>query len=223
MFESFLQFDLGVFQWVSELFHNGTNPVLDFFFGAITILGDAGIISLVIGFALLLPNKTRKIGAVILIAMLFDVLICNGILKNLFERVRPYNLEDEWWREAYLAVFPNGPLTHLPSSFSFPSGHTAGALSGALACLAAAMRAKWGGTKKTRGLAWGFVVVAVLIGFSRIYLGVHYCTDVLGGVLVGILCAALAALVFRFVEPLFEKLNAPVTKFVNERLPKCFH
>ena len=101
-----------------------------------------------------------------LAALILDLILCNGILKNLFHRVRPYDIRTS------IELLVKRPL-----DYSFPSGHTA-------ASFAAVVALSFAGEKR----AWkAALVLACLIAFSRMYLYVHYPTDVLGGVLVGIL------------------------------------
>lgn len=94
-----------------------------------------------------------------------DVIVCNGILKNLFARTRPFDVNE--------AV---QLLITAPKDFSFPSGHTA-------ASFAAVAALYFAGEKKLWKVS---LVLAVLLAFSRMYLYVHYPTDILGGVLVGL-------------------------------------
>lgn len=97
-------------------------------------------------------------------ALCIDVIVCNGILKNLFARTRPFDVNE--------AV---QLLITAPKDFSFPSGHTA-------ASLRRLRRFILRGEK-----LWKVsLVLAVLLAFSRMYLYVHYPTDILGGVLVGL-------------------------------------
>ena len=114
---------------------------------------------------LLIP-KMRKTGAVMTAALIIDLLLCNVILKNLVARTRPYDV--------------NTGVQLLVSrlhDYSFPSGHTA-------ASFTAVVALSFAGEKRAGKAA---LVLACLIAFSRMYLYVHYPTDVLGGVLVGIL------------------------------------
>ena len=129
----------------------------------ITHLGDAGIFWIVLAVILLLIPKTRKSGLIVAAALCIDVIVCNGILKNLFARTRPFDVNE--------AV---QLLITAPKDFSFPSGHTA-------ASFAAVAALYFAGKKKLWKVS---LVLAVLIAFSRMYLYVHYPTDILGGVLV---------------------------------------
>ena len=131
----------------------------------ITHLGDAGIFWIVLAVVLLLIPKTRKSGLIVAAALCIDVIVCNGILKNLFARTRPFDVNE--------AV---QLLITAPKDFSFPSGHTA-------ASFAAVAALYFAGEKKLWKVS---LVLAVLIAFSRMYLYVHYPTDILGGVLVGL-------------------------------------
>ena len=107
-----------------------------------------------------------------LAALILDLILCNGILKNLFHRVRPYDIRTS------IELLVKRPL-----DYSFPSGHTAVSF--------AAASAAWFMKKRKTGVAFG--AVACLIAFSRLYLYVHYPTDVLAGAVIGILCGAAAS------------------------------
>jgi len=220
LFESFLSFDNAIFQWIANVFSPGTSAALDWFFNFITMLGNGGWFWIVLALLFLIPNKTRKVGVIIAFALILELLIVNVTMKPAFARPRPYDLEIAWWIEAYRAVFPNGPLpSHLPSDMSFPSGHAAISFAGAMAWCFGSKR-DWVG--RARWVSYIGIVTAALIAFSRLYLGVHYASDVIGGVLVGILCALLAALLFKLIEKGFEKINAPWSRFTEKRLPRVF-
>lgn len=136
----------------------------------ITRLGDAGIIWIVLSIVLLLIPKTRKSGAVMVAALVVDVLLCNIVLKNLVARTRPYDVNTG----VHLLV----AKLH---DYSFPSGHTAASFASVTALYLA-------GEKKL----WKFaLVLACLIAISRLYLYVHYPTDVLGGILFGVISGYL--------------------------------
>ena len=156
-----MNIELSILDWIQTLH----TPFLDKIMVFITRLGDAGIIWIVLSIVLLLIPKTRKSGAVMVAALVVDVLLCNIVLKNLVARTRPYDVNTG----VHLLV----AKLH---DYSFPSGHTAASFTSVTALYLA-------GEKKL----WKFaLVLACLIAISRLYLYVHYPTDVLGGVLVGI-------------------------------------
>ena len=192
LFDSFLSFDLSVFQWIQGI----QNDFLDAVLVGITTLGNAGAIFIVLGLGLFITKKYRKAGFAVIVALLV-MLICNDLfLKEFFARPRPFNLFDsdpqkyaEWGR-AY--IYPE--LVNKPSSYSFPSGHTSSAFAAAIALL-------WQNRK------WGVPVTlfAALMGFSRIYVEVHYCTDVIAGVVSGAVCALVAVLIVKYLFPVVDK------------------
>lgn len=162
----------------------------------ITTTGNAGAIFIVLGFVFLFTKKYRKAGLAILVALIV-MLLCNDLfLKEFFARVRPFNLfesnPDKYaeWGTKY--VFPE--LVYKPSGYSFPSGHTASAFAAATALL-------WHSRK------WGVptMIFATIMGFSRIYVQVHYCTDVIGGVVSGVICGFIAVLIVKFLFPVVDK------------------
>ena len=162
-------------------------------------MGDSGILWIALGLLLTLPKRTRKIGLVILGAIGLMVVINNLALKSLFDRPRPFLIESYWWVEAY--SYPG--LISYPSGLSFPSGHSASAFAGAVAFLLGAR--KWSSSKITQSIAIASVGLAGLIAFSRLYLGVHYLSDIIVGSLVGVGCAFLALLAMRIAEPRLDR------------------
>lgn len=161
-----MNIELSILDWIQTLHM----PFLDKIMVFITRLGDAGIIWIVLSIVLLLIPKTRKSGAVMVVALVVDVLLCNIVLKNLVARIRPYDVNTG----VHLLV----AKLH---DYSFPSGHTAASFASVTALYLA-------GEKKL----WKFaLVLACLIAISRLYLYVHYPTDVLGGILFGVISGYL--------------------------------
>ena len=146
------------------------NPVLDTLMCAITRLGDAGIFWILLCMVLLILPKTRRSGVILMAALLVDLVICNGILKPLVHRIRPFDVKTG------IEL-----LVKRPTDYSFPSGHTAASFASVTALYLAGEKKLW----------IPALVLAVLIAFSRLYLYVHYPTDVLGGVVAGLAAGAL--------------------------------
>ena len=146
------------------------NPVLDTLMSAITRLGDAGIIWILLCVVLLILPRTRKSGAILMAALLVDLVVCNGILKPLVHRIRPFDVKTG------IEL-----LVKQPTDYSFPSGHTAASFASVMALYLAGEKKLW----------ISALVLAVLIAFSRLYLYVHYPTDVLGGMIIGVISGAL--------------------------------
>ena len=160
-------------------------PFLTAVIKVITMLGDSAIFWIVISLILLTIPKTRKAGSAGLLALLVSLIVNNIILKNLIGRIRPYDMI-----EGLI------PLIEKPRDFSFPSGHTGSSFAAA-----------WVLFRRLRG--WKGVlalILAGLIGLSRLYLGVHYPTDVLFGVISGIGCGHVAELI---VKKIFKETTAP--------------
>ena len=146
-------------------------PLITKIMKAASKLGDAGFIWILLAAVLLMIPKTRKVGILVSVALLLDVLTCNVILKPLIARTRPYDVN----KAVEL-------LIRAPRDYSFPSGHTAASFTAAAAL--------WFSDKKK--LAIPALVLAVLIAFSRMYFYVHYPTDVLGGAILGMVCGWLS-------------------------------
>lgn len=225
MLEAIYNFDLSVF---SAVFSIG-NDVLDTIMQVITTLGDGWIMP-VVAAILLIFKKTRKAGMMMLGALLVMLILNNWTLKPLIARIRPcymFSLENLMsrqdafidggktdmfnnilervkenlvafpelaarWNAEY--VFPD--VVHMPTSWSFPSGHTSSSFAFATAVFA--------NNKKLGSAAF---VLAAAIGFSRIYLGVHYFTDVLAGAVLGIVYGIIGALIITAIVKAIIKKN----------------
>ena len=144
------------------------NPILDEIMLFITSLGDVGWFWIATGVVFLCFKKTRKMGFQLLISMLCTLLIGNVILKNVFARPRPCDID------AAVQLLISRPHGH-----SFPSGHSINSMSAAVAIFL---------NDKRFGIP--ALIIATLIGFSRLYLFVHFPTDVI----VGFIIAALVAI-----------------------------
>ena len=168
MLETLLNLDGGFLLFLQE---SVRNPILDNLMIFITSLGNGGMIWIVATIVLLIPKKTRKAGIMSAAALLGSLIINNNIVKNIVQRPRPFVTFTD-----LQIIIPT------PSEFSFPSGHT----SSSFAAAAVFYR------HLPRKIGLPSVILAGLIGFSRLYVGVHYPTDVIAGVIMGILLSYLA-------------------------------
>lgn len=135
-----------------------------------TTLGNSGMIWIVAAALMICWKKTRRCGITTGVSLVLMFLSCNVVLKNLVQRGRPC------WQDTTVKL-----LIHSPSDYSFPSGHTFAAFAAAF-CISRFY--------KKAGIA--AYILASIIAFSRMYLFVHYPTDILGGAVLGILTGILA-------------------------------
>lgn len=147
------------------------NAVLDRVMVGITSLGNAGWIWIALTAVFLILPKYRKCGVRMAIALILDLILCNLVLKPLAARPRPC------WIDEQVKL-----LVAAPKDYSFPSGHSAASFAAAVSIFV---------MHKKEGAA--ALILACLIAFSRLYLFVHFPTDVLAGIAVGFICAFLAA------------------------------
>ena len=171
--------ELGVLDAIQGL----RTPLGDALMPAISSLGHDGWFWIALGAIMLLFKQTRQCGCAVLAGLLMATLLGNSLIKPLVQRTRPYD------------VAPGFALLVAPeNSFSFPSGHTITAFAAATAIAFAGPR--W--------LGWSAFALAAIIGFSRLYLYVHFPTDVLVGAVLGSGCgwgaAQLAQLGKRWIE-----------------------
>ena len=138
-----------------------------------TFLGNGGILWLTACACLLLRQQTRRAALTALLSLVFSALVCNAFLKNLVERARPFN------------KIPGLQfLIRKPHDFSFPSGHTSSSFAAVTVFLA--LLPMWAGVTA--------LLIAMTIAFSRMYLGVHYPSDVFCGMVLGVLFGIAALL-----------------------------
>lgn len=160
-------FDLPILEWIQAHLQS---DFLDFLMPIITLFGEAGIFWICCAVILLCIPKTRKIGLGMGIALIMGLLICNVTLKPLVRRIRPYDYQLQHFGKEIIL------LIEAQHDFSFPSGHTIASFE---ACTVLLL-----GNKK---LGIPATVLAILISFSRLYLYVHYPTDVITSVVLGII------------------------------------
>ncbi len=165
---------------ILNLIQHLRTPFLDETMRFVTSLGNFSIAWVMLALVLILIPKTRKIGLVVMVAVILDSVLCNVILKNIFVRPRPCDVNT-----AINLLIPR------PSGYSFPSGHTS-------ASFAAVAALYFSGERKIWKAA---LALAILIAFSRMYLYVHYPTDVLGGIVCGILCGCTSWWCIRRFSP----------------------
>lgn len=166
--------DEAIIFFIQTYFHN---PITDFFFPLITALGDAGVIWILAAILMLCFPKTRRWGIILGIALAVTFLINDLLIKPAVQRPRPCDL--------YPAV---DLLIQRPDSYSFPSGHSASSFASSVVLLHC-----------NRRLGIAALILACFIAFSRVFLFVHFPTDILTGALLGsgtalFLCAGLKKL-----------------------------
>lgn len=143
---------------------------MDFIMKNISTFFNYSIVWMVLGVVLISFNSTRVIGYEIFVSLTLELLICNAFVKRISKRARPFTKKEE----VNLLINP-------PKDYSFPSGHT---LCAFMCATIIAAHVYWAGII--------LYVVAFLVAFSRMYLYVHYPSDVLAGALMGMFIALLA-------------------------------
>ena len=175
-----ISFDLPVLDWIQANMQSG---FMDKFMPFITVFGDAGIFWMICAALMLIFPKTRRIGLGMALAMVMGLVVCNMTLKPLVARIRPYDLQAELGVAIKL-------LCEAQHDFSFPSGHTIASFEAAVVLL-----------KNSKKMGIPAMILAVLISFSRLYLYVHYPTDVLTSIVLGTLFALIGDAIATKVAP----------------------
>lgn len=160
-----VSFDLPILDWIAA---NLWCPALDFLMPLITVLGDAGIFWIAVSVLFMITKKYRKTGFGMALALVFGLLVCNIYLKPTIARIRPYDFQ-----ERYLGVIVN-LLIEKQHDFAFPSGHTIASFEAAVVI-----------ALNNKKLGIPAMILACLIAFSRLYLYVHYPTDVIVSIILG--------------------------------------
>ena len=174
--EFLINLDGNILLWIQEYIRQDW---MEGFWKGITMLGDSGWFWIVLSLLLMVPRQTRWIGITSLAAIVIGALITNVTLKNLVARTRPYEVVEG------LVL-----LIEKQRDYSFPSGHTCASF--------AAAGVYWRMLPKKFGIP--LVILAAMIAFSRLYVGVHYPTDVLAGLLIGLFAAWAARHMQKYVR-----------------------
>lgn len=170
--EFIYSFDIRILMWIREYLEC---KALDNTMKVVSTLGNAGAIWIFIGIILLFSRRYRGIGITLLLALLITSILGEGIIKNIIQRPRPFVSNPN------IKIIIDAPL-----SYSFPSGHTASSFA------AAGVLAKYFKDKKY--LFYGF---AILMAFSRLYLFVHYPSDIIGGIILGLIGCQTAIYLYK--------------------------
>ena len=183
-----VSFDLPILDWIAA---NIWCPVLDVAMPIITMFGDAGIFWIAVSVLFLITKKHRKTGIGMALALIMGLLVCNIWLKPTVARIRPYDFQMEY----FMKEIPL--LAGTMHDFSFPSGHTIASFEAAVVILL-----------NNKKLGIPAMILAILIAFSRLYLYVHYPTDVIFSVLLGTIFAFIGNYLARkIMDRLPEKLK----------------
>lgn len=143
---------------------------LDYLMKFVSFTGNGGVIWIIAGVVMLFFNKTRKCGVSVLLSLIFCLLIGNVLLKNIFMRQRPC------WIDKSVPL-----LINVPKDYSFPSGHTLSSFASGISIF-----------RFNKKIGVFALIYASLIAFSRLYLFVHFPTDVIGAIILGIINSYLA-------------------------------
>ena len=241
--EAILNFDLSVFEFFEKFIRmDWLTPIMKI----ITTLGDDGIFFIILGLVMLFFKKTRKAGLVCLGALLVMTLLNNELIKPIMERPRPYNLtilpqaaqkafeeygrDYDWvglfgkidwsidrfpgfaekWNAGY--VWPDIVDYMSSKSLSFPSGHTSSAFTFAMAIAL---------VLKKKSVSIPAFIFAFLMGISRIYVGVHYPTDVIVGAVVGIIYAVIGYVIFaKLYDVVYPKIEKAIADMKAKKAAK---
>ena len=155
-----MSLDWSILHWIQNML---VCPALNFLMPKITLLGNGGMIWLLASGVLICTKKYRRQGILLLCGLAAGVLVGNVFLKNFVARPRPC-----WLDSSVRLLIAN------PTDYSFPSGHTLSSVIGATIL-----------TKTDRRFGYAAIPLAALIAFSRLYLYVHFPSDILGAAVLG--------------------------------------
>lgn len=183
--------ELNILFALQNLHCSWLDPIMIFF----TELGNNGIVWIAIALLCMCFKKSRRCGVLMALTMLFCLALGNGVIKNLAARPRPFQVLGN---SAILIIPP-------PSEYSFPSGHT---MHGFAAAVMIFLH-----NRKTGAAA---LLGAAVIAFSRMYLFVHFPTDILGGAVIGTLAAFMMYALAKKIKP----VNQPAAEGDQRRIEK---
>ncbi len=206
---AFAVFDGNVFNFMHS-FAKDAGGFFTPFFKVVSVFGEGGGFFLVLAALLLLFKKTRRFGVGILLAIGVGALFTNVIIKNAVARQRPFTREEykDFW------LFVSGKRQ---GEYSFPSGHVTVTMT-TMTFIFLQGNKKW---------SWVGFLAVLLMAFSRVYLVIHYTTDVIGGTIVGGITGTIAffltKLVYHYIDKYKEKkfckfaLNADILDLFKKK------
>ena len=161
MADNIRKFDFTILDAIQE---NLRSSFMDELMPKITLLGDKGIFFILVAVAMLFFKPYRQCGISCLTGLMCGVIIGNLIVKNIVRRSRPCWINDTI-----------NMLIEIPKDYSFPSGHTLSSFIAATVIM-----------HYDKRLGIPALVIACAIAFSRMYLYVHFPTDIFSGIVLGI-------------------------------------
>ena len=167
--------DAQILLYIQEHFRT---QFLNTFFVGFTHLGDGGILWICISLILMIFRKTRRIGFVCAVSLMIGALVTNVTLKNIVARPRPFDTIQD------LTI-----LIKYPTDYSFPSGHTTSWFASGTSMF----------LMLNKKYSYVFLMLASIMGFSRLYVGVHYPTDVLCGLMIGVFSTIISYNIIRVI------------------------
>lgn len=174
------EFELGIL----ESIHSLQSPFLDFIIPKISFLGNAGMLWIATAIILVHFKKTRRCGVALGATLIICLILDNLLLKNIVSRERPFNVD-----ESIKLLIPE------PTDYSFPSGHT-------LSCFACTTVFMY---YYRRPFGYITLVFSIIIGFTRLYLRVHFPSDVVSGAIIGIAFGVLGIILTEYA---YKKISA---------------
>lgn len=180
--------EIEILKWIDATFHNQT--WLNYMMTGFTWLGEFGAFEIFLALILIIIKKTRWGGIAVAVSIVLDVVIVNLLLKNCVNRPRPWTE----WEE--ITQFYSSAGLRMPTDTSFPSGHAA-------ICFAAATALAF----RYKAKAVSALIAAFLVAISRIYLCVHYPSDVLAGIAAGIACGIAGHYIAKAIESKLKKVK----------------
>ena len=175
MFKIIEKYDIKAAEYINSHYQS---KIMDNIMKFFTYLGNLGLLWIGISILFILRNKSRKIGVVLICALILTSLLGEGLIKHIVKRKRPFikmNICDQL-------------IIGTPSTYSFPSGHTASSF--AVSAVFIAISSK---------ISIIIIIISTLIALSRIYLKVHYVSDVIGGAILGLFCGTITAHLFNII------------------------
>ena len=201
MNETFYAFDKALLDFVHNLHAGSCGAFFDGFLKTITHVCDGGVILILLGLAFVCFRKTRRNGLAILLGLLIELIVVNLVIKTAVMRPRPYYDETSIFYQYWLDVGFGKEIDF----GSFPSAHSSSIFATCLPIFVYRDK-KW---------SWTAILFALIIAFSRIYIAVHYPSDVVGGVIVGIICSIIAILIVNAIYRYCENKEGKIANLLH--------